>query len=155
VWVYDPYLSEEQAGELGVSRMGLDELMSGCPVVSVQAPVTAETHHMLGARELALLKDGAVFINTARSQVVDQDALLAELQSGRIQAALDVFDQEPLPVDSPFRRLENVIISPHIAGASRQARLRQGEIVVSEIERFFSGQPLRYRVSRAMLETMA
>lgn len=155
VWVYDPYLADEVAAELGVHKVGLDELFAACPVVSVQAPSTPETHHMVGARQLGLLCDGACFINTARSWVIDYDALLRELQTGRFQAALDVFDQEPLPEDNPFRKLDNVILTPHIAGASVQARHRQGEWMVEELDRFFAGRPLRYRVTAAMLETMA
>ncbi|GAC1385882.1 MAG: hydroxyacid dehydrogenase [Herpetosiphon sp.] len=155
VWVYDPYLATERARELQVTPMGLDALLGGCNIVSVHAPVTAETHHMLGARELALLPDGAVFLNVARSLVVDEAALLHEINTRRIRIALDVFDDEPLPVNSPFRGHENVIITPHIAGASRQARQRQGEIIVAELERFFAGQPLHYPVTGAMLETMA
>ena len=110
---------------------------------------------MIGARELRLLQDDAIFINTARAHLVDQEALLAELRTGRFQAALDVFDQEPLPSDSPFRRLDNVIITPHVAGASKQARLRQGQIIVEEIQRYLAGEPLRHRVTHEMLETMA
>lgn len=155
VWVYDPYLSEERAAELGVVRATRDDVLQTCSVVAVHAPVTPETYHLLGARELALLRDGATLINTARAWIVDQAALLAELQSGRIQAALDVFDPEPLPVDSPLRGLDNVILTPHIAGASRQARQRQGEMAVAEIARFFVGEPLRYGVTGEMLATMA
>ncbi len=155
VWVYDPYLGEATASELGVRKTALDELLSQCPVVSLQAPSTAETHHMIGARELGLLADGAILINTARSWLVDQEALLAELQTGRIQAALDVFDQEPLPPDQPFRELDNVFLTPHIAGATMQARHRQGQVVVEEIQRFLGGEPLRYGVTRAMLDIMA
>ncbi len=155
VWVYDPYLKPEQAQALGVRQVGLDELLSECPIVTLQAPPTRETHHMIGARELALLCDGAILINTARSWLVDQEALLAELRTGRIQAALDVFDEEPLPIDSPFRQLDNVFITPHIAGASIQARRRQGQVIVEELQRFFAGEPLRYRVTADMLETMA
>jgi phosphoglycerate dehydrogenase-like enzyme len=155
VWVYDPYLGDERAAELGVTRVGLDELFSGCTVVSVQAPATEETHHMIGARQLGLLQDGACFVNTARSWVIDYDALLAELQTGRIQAALDVYDQEPLPEDNPFRALDNVLMTPHIAGASVQARLRQGQWMVEELKRFFAGEPLRYGVTIDMLDTMA
>jgi phosphoglycerate dehydrogenase-like enzyme len=155
VWVYDPYLTDERAKELGVRKAGLNELFAECPVVSVQAPSTEETYHMIGAEQLCLLRDGAGFVNTARSWVIDYDALLAELQKGRIHAALDVFDQEPLPADSPFRRLDNVILTPHVAGASVQARHRQGQFVVEELERFFSGQPLVYQVTGDMLATMA
>lgn len=155
VWVADPYLSPERAITLGVRKVELNELMTHCSVVTLQAPPTAETHHMIGARELALLPDGAIFVNTARAHLVDQAALLAELRSGRIQAALDVFDQEPLPPDSPFRQLENVILTPHIAGASRQARWRQGQTIVEELQRFVAGEPLYYQVTRQMLATMA
>jgi phosphoglycerate dehydrogenase-like enzyme len=155
VWVHDPYLSEARAAELGVQQAGMDDLFAQCTVVTVQAPTTQETHRMIGAKQLARLRDGGVFVNTARSLAVDQDALLAELQSGRIVAALDVFDEEPLPADHPFLRLENVITTPHVAGASVQARQRQGQVIVDEIESFFGQESLRYEVTAAMLQTMA
>jgi len=155
IWVYDPYVDEGRAAELGVTKVGLDELFAGCPVVSVQAPATEETFHMIGARQLSLLQDGACFVNTARSRVIDMDALLAELQSGRFQAALDVFDQEPLPEDHPFRKLDNVILTPHVAGGTIEARYRQGQFMVEEMQRFIAGEPLKYQVTKDMLSTMA
>jgi len=94
-------------------------------------------------------------VNTARSWLVDEAALVDELSSGRIQAALDVFDQEPLPEDHPLRGLDNVFLTPHVAGASAQARRRQGQTMVDEIGRYVAGEPLRYRVTREMLDTMA
>ena len=155
VWVYDPYLSDERAAELGVRKAALDDLLIGCPIVSSHLPSTDETHHMIGARELKLLQDGAILTNTARSWVMDQDALLAELQSGRIQAALDVFDQEPLPLDSPFRALDNVVLTPHVAGGTVEARYRQGEYMVEEMRRFLAGEALKYGVTKDMLAIMA
>ena len=155
VWVYDPYLSTERAAALGVQAVALDALLAGCRIVSLQAPSTAETHHMLGRRELGLLPDGAILVNTARSWLVDEAALVDELSSGRIQAALDVFDQEPLPEDHPLRGLDNVFLTPHVAGASVQARRRQGQTMVDEIRRYAAGEPLRYRVTWEMLDTMA
>ena len=155
VWVYDPYLTEARAAELGVQKTDLDALFRDCPIVTMQAPPTAETHHMIGARQLSLLRDGAIFINTARSLTVDQEALLAELRTGRFLAALDVFDQEPLPVDSPFRQLDNVILTPHVAGATQQSRTRQGDVIASEIASFFQDESLAYEVRLEMLETMA
>jgi phosphoglycerate dehydrogenase-like enzyme len=155
LWVYDPYLSAERAEGLGVHRASLDELFAHCPIVTMQAPPTAETYQMVGAKQLALLADGAIFINTARSHLVDEQALLAELQTGRFQAALDVFDQEPLPEESPFCRLDNVVLTPHIAGASRQARTRQGTYMVDELRRFFAGEPLQFQVTAEMLDNMA
>jgi phosphoglycerate dehydrogenase-like enzyme len=155
VWVYDPYLSDAVASEMGVRKVGLNDLMRGCPVVSIQAPSTKETHHMIGRQELALMQDGAVLVNTARSALVDEAALLAELESGRIRAALDVFDNEPLPAQNPFRKLPNVLMTPHIAGITPQASLRQGQTIAEEVRRFFAGQPLKYPVTARMLETMA
>ena len=155
VWVSDPYLSEEAAVGLSVRKASLDDLLSQCPIVTLQAPPTDETYHMIGARELGLMQDGAIFVNTARAHLVDQAALIAELQTGRIQAALDVYDPEPLPQDSPLRSLDNVILTPHIAAATVQTRLRQGQTVVDEILRFVNGESLRYRVTKEMLSTMA
>lgn len=154
-WVYDPYLSDQQAAEIGVRKAGLDDLLSNCPIVSCHLPSTEETYHMVGARELGLLPDGAILTNTARSWVMDQDALLAELQSGRIQAALDVFDEEPLPEDSPFRKLDNAILTPHVAGGTIEARHRQGQYMIEEMRRFLAGEPLRYQVTKDMLTIMA
>lgn len=155
VWVYDPYLAETDALGLGLRQVDLAELMANCPIVSVHAPTTPETRHLIGAAELRLLTDNALLVNTARSWVVDQAALLAELESGRIRAALDVFDDEPLPADCPFRRLDNVVLTPHIAGATVQARFRQGDTVVSELRRFFSGQSLEYGITLERLPILA
>jgi phosphoglycerate dehydrogenase-like enzyme len=155
VWVYDPYLADERAVALGMRKVDLHTLLSSCRVVSLQAPPTRETYHMIGAGELRALQDGAILINTARATLVDQAALLSELRTGRISAALDVFDQEPLPEDNPFRALPNVFMTPHIAGASLQARHRQGQAIVEELARFAAGRPLQWLVTADMLETMA
>ncbi|WP_020575580.1 hydroxyacid dehydrogenase [Actinopolymorpha alba] len=154
VVVFDPYLREDEAADLGVRRSGLDELLRGSTVVALHAPVLPETRHLLGARELALLPDEALLVNTARSWLVDEAALLAELVSGRIDAALDVYDEEPLPVDHPFRSLPNVLLVPHQAGGTLDARWRAGELIVAEIERFAAGHPLEHEVTVAMLDRM-
>ena len=156
VWVYDPYLSDDEAAELGVRRVhSLEELMAACDIVSNHAPTTEETNGMIGARQLGLVQDGALFVNTARAAAVDYDALLKELQTGRFAAALDVFVQEPLVADSPFRTLPNVILSPHVAGNTVESRKRRGETIAEEFARFFGGQPLRYQVTIDMLPIMA
>jgi len=155
VWAYDPYLSAEAAEELGVRKAELNEVFSQCKIVSVHLPVTDETLRMVGAEQFGLMQDGAIFINTARSLVVDQDALLEALETGRIWAALDVFDREPLEPDSPFRRLDNVFLTPHVAGLTRDSDQDLMALAVDEIERFFQGQPLQYPVTREMLGIMA
>ena len=155
VVVHDPYLAPDRAAAMGVTPSGLDDLFATCPIVTMQAPPTEETYHMIGAAHLAALPDGAVFINTARSHTVDQDALLAELRRGRIRAGLDVYDQEPLPLDSPFRQLDNVVLTPHVASSTVQCYERQGAIVADEVVAFLRDGSLRYRVTGDMLATMA
>jgi phosphoglycerate dehydrogenase-like enzyme len=156
ILVYDPYISDERVRELGVRRAAtLDELFETCDIVSNHAPTTAETNGMIGAAQLAKLRDGALFVNTARAAAIDYDALTFELYSGRIRGALDVFPREPLVADSPLRGLPNVLLSPHVAGGTAESRQRLGETIVDEFDRFFRREPLRYGVTKQMLATMA
>jgi phosphoglycerate dehydrogenase-like enzyme len=141
VMVYDPYLGADEARALGVNRASLETLMSGSDVVSVHVPVTPETTGMIGAPELALMRSGTTLINTARGEVLDQDALEKELLTGRINAILDVAVPDVLPPGHPFYDLPNVLLTPHIAGSMGTELWRMGEHVVSELERYASGQP--------------
>jgi len=155
-WVFDPYLTAERAAAMDVERVkSLDDLLTGCRVVALHAPSTPQTYRMIGRRELGLMKDGAILINTARSSLIDGRALLDELKKGRISAALDVFDEEPLPADSPLRGLPNVILTPHVASHTVNTHFRQGELTVDEVERYVRGEPLKYVVTPEMLATMA
>jgi phosphoglycerate dehydrogenase-like enzyme len=154
VSVYDPYLSDVDAAGLGVRKLSLPELMAGSRIVAVHAPVLPETHHLVGAAELALLADGAGLVNTARSWLVDTAALVAELRTGRIQAALDVYDDEPLGVADPLRGLDNVLLTPHMAAGTVECRRRQGQIVVDELGRFLAGAPLEHAVTPELLARM-
>ncbi len=155
VWAFDPYLTPEQAKELGVRKAEMHELIRECLIVSDHLPVTDETHHLIGAKELALLQDGAVFVNSARAWTIDQEALVQELSTGRFWAALDVFDPEPLPLDHPLRKMDNVLLTPHVAGINRDALQGLMATMIDEIERFHKGEPLKYRVTREMLARMA
>jgi len=107
------------------------------------------------ATQLALLRNGAFLINTARGRLVDHDALLAELESGRLAAVLDVTEPEPLPADSPLRRLPNVLLTPHVAGATGTELWRLADLAVEEIERYATGQPPRHPVVQADLDRIA
>ncbi|WP_267276387.1 hydroxyacid dehydrogenase [Arthrobacter sp. CDRTa11] len=144
VLVYDPYLSYGDAQALGAELVPLDTLMSRSDVVSLHVPVTPETIGMIGAAELALLRPGATVINTARGEVVDQDALEAELVSGRISAILDVAVPDVLPPEHVFYDLPNVFLTPHIAGSMGTELLRMGDHVVSELERYVAGMPFEH-----------
>ncbi|MFF7249012.1 hydroxyacid dehydrogenase [Embleya sp. NPDC008237] len=146
VQVADPTLSAADAAELGVELVDLDRLLTSSRIVALHAPSLPATRHLIGARELALLADGAGLVNTARSWLVDERALLAELATGRIDAALDVFDREPLPVDHAFRALPNVLLTPHRAAGTVECRRRQGDIVLDEVERHLTGRALDHEV---------
>jgi phosphoglycerate dehydrogenase-like enzyme len=115
--------------------------------VVLAAPDTPETHHMIGARELAALKRTACLVNIARGSLVDELALIAALQRGAIAAAaLDVAEQEPLPPESPLWRLDNVFITPHTSAVSEQLWPRQAKLIIENLERWFAGRELINRV---------
>ena len=154
VSVADPLLTDAEAAALGVRRTDLDTLLRTARVVVLHAPVLPETRHLIGARELALMPDGASLVNTARSWLVDETALLAELRTGRLDAAIDVYDAEPLPADHPLRGLRNVLLTPHEAAGTVEGWRRQGDIVLAEIARYRSGRPLQHEVTRADLDRM-
>jgi phosphoglycerate dehydrogenase-like enzyme len=156
VLVYDPYLTAEQATALGVTRAAtLDELFSRSMVVSVNAPATAETREMIRGRHLALLPAGALLINTARASILHTAELIAELRRGRIVACLDVTDVEPPPAEDELRRLPNVWLTPHEAGAVNENLLRIGDLVVGELRAAHEGRPLRYEVRQEQLARIA
>ena len=155
VSLYDPYVSPEEAALLGVKRLELNELCASADVLSIHAPALPETMHMIGAEQLSALPDGATVINTARGPLIDHEALLSHLVSGRLYAILDVTDPEPLPEDSPLLELPNVWISPHLAGSQGTDLTRMIDYVIEEIRRWSAGEPALNEVTRDRLATMA
>ncbi len=119
--------------ELGLRRAPLDELLRAADVVTLHLPLTPETRGLIGPRELALMRPGAVLVNISRGPVVDEAALVAELRRGRIAAGLDVFDDEPLPAGHPLTALPNVVLTPHIASAGRGTRARMAGLAVDNL----------------------
>lgn len=125
VLAHDPFLSEDRARELGVSLCGLDDLLARADVVSLHLPLTSETKNVIDRRRLALMKPSSVLINTARGGLVDEAALLEAVTAGKLAgAALDVFEQEPLPKDSPLRQSDRLILTPHLAASTTEAQER-------------------------------
>ncbi len=148
VIVQDPFLTREDAQELGVKAVALDELVRRSHVVSIHAPQLPETWRMFDRRRLALLRDGATLINTARGSLIDTAALTAELVSGRIHAVLDVTDPEVLPADSPLYDLPNVLLTPHIAGSLGGELGRMAHEAAEELGRYAQGLAFEYAVVR-------
>ena len=155
VLLYDPFVSPLQARDMHANKVGLSELLSQSDVVSLHAPILTDTRGMIGSRELALLKDGATLINTARGSLIDQDALIEELTTGRLYAWLDATEPEALPKDSPLFDLPNLFLTPHIAGSIGTEIQRLADQIVSEIERFARGTTLRHLVRREELSRLA
>lgn len=143
ILVHDPYVHPARLFELGVEPVDMPTLLHESDIVSLHARVTPETTGMMGAAEFAQMKQGAYLINTARGPLVDYDALYRALADGHLAGAgLDTFAQEPPPPDWPLLKLPNVTLTPHIAGASKEAAQRGAETVAQDIANFVAGQPL-------------
>jgi glyoxylate reductase len=119
----------------------LDALLAESDIVTIHAPLTPDTDRLIDARRLALLHDGAVLVNTARGEIVDEDALVAELVSGRLRAGLDVFTHEP-NVPEPLLAVPNVVLTPHLGSATRQTREAMTRLVVDNVLALTRGQKL-------------
>ena len=155
VLLSDPFVKPGDPVLDGAELVDLDTLMARSDVVSIHAPSLPTTRAMIGARQLGLMQDGAAFINTARGALIDEAALIAELQSGRIHAVIDVTDPEIPERGSPLYDLPNVFLTPHVAGAVGTERLRLGQMAIEEIERFVAGVPMEFEIEPALLERLA
>ncbi len=126
----------------GTTQVGLDSLLSESDIVCVHTPLDVDTRRLINAERLATMQRGSYLVNAARGAIVDEAALVEALRSGLLAgAALDVFDVEPLPTDSPLRTLENVILAPHRGAATREAETRLIEVVGENLRRVLDGRP--------------
>jgi D-3-phosphoglycerate dehydrogenase len=137
-------LTPERCAAAGVGLVGKDDLFRQSDFVTIHVVLSPRTRGLVGARELALMKPSAYLINTSRGPIVDEAALLAVLSENRIAGAgLDVFDVEPLPLDHPFRKMGNVVITPHLGYVSQQNYRSYFADVVNDIRAFLDGAPVR------------
>lgn len=140
ILVFDPYVDRSCFTHASAVAVGLAELLERSRVVSLHARLSEETQHIIGAAQLATMARGSYLINTARGALVDTDALCAALESGHLAgAALDVFDPEPPPPGSPILRAPNLVLSPHLSGASKQTAERAAAIVAHDVARYLAG----------------
>ena len=127
--------------ELNAKRVGLDELLKESDIVSINTPITPETRGLIGARELSLMKPSALLINTGRGPVVDEQALVAALTANTIRGAgLDVFAKEPTNADNPLFKMDNVVVSPHLAGTTHESIVRRANFAYQNFQRVLAGQ---------------
>jgi len=155
ILVYDPYLSEEGAQALGVTKATLDEIFSQCLVISNHAPSIDATRHMIKKEHFEMMRAGATFINTGRGDILDEDEF-CEVFSKRkdIVAILDVVIVEPLPEESPINRLDNVFRTPHIAGVLGNETKVMSYSCIEEMLRFEKGEPLKAEITAELFARM-
>lgn len=153
---YDPYANVERAAQLGVRLTDKDTLLGESDFVCINTPLTPETRHMIGARELSLMKPTAYLINTARGPIVDERALYAALSERRIAgAALDVFEQEPIAADHPFVSLDNLILTPHSICWTDEFFRNNAESAFRSVVAVAQGQTPTYVVNREVLSRLS
>nr|WP_297422564.1 hydroxyacid dehydrogenase [uncultured Actinotalea sp.] len=155
VLLHDPYVAPDEARALGAEPVELDTLVARSDVVTLHAPSVPATRHLLDARRLALMADGATLVNTARGALVDHDALTREVLAGRLHAVLDVTDPEPLPAGHPLLAAPTAFVTPHVAGALGTELRRLGAWSVAEVERFVAGRSFAAPVALADLDRIA
>jgi len=143
VLAYDPYVSAEVMRPLGVEKVDLDTLMREADFVSINCPLTDESRGMVGEKQYALMKPSAYFVTTARGNIHDEKALEAALKAKKIAGAgLDVWEKEPPPLDHPLLKYDNVMVSPHTAGVTHEARLNMGRIAAEQLLAALDGKPV-------------
>lgn len=154
IMVSSRHISAEELAEAGIEEAAAEEIFRTCDIVSLHSSLTARTKHSIGADLLNSMKDGALLVNTARGALIDEEALVSVLQERPVWAALDVFETEPLPMDSPLRECERVLLMPHAAGPTADRRYVVTSHVLDDIGRFLNGEPLDCEIDFARAGTM-
>lgn len=156
VVAFDPYADAADLRADGVEPVALDDLLRRSMIVSLHARLTPESHHLIDRRALELLPRGAVLVNAARGGLMDYGPLPALLESGQLGGvALDVYDVEPPPADWPLFRAPNVVLTPHLGGATRQTAVRAADIVAADVAAYVAGQVPAHIANRAVLDHLS
>jgi len=143
VLAYDPYLPADAVRARGAEKVELDELLKRSDCVSINCPLTRETRNLMGAREFALMRPDAYFITTARGSIHDEEALEKALRDKKLAGAgLDVWEKEPPPSSHPLMKYDNVMVTPHMAGVTHEARARMGQIAAEQMLDALDGKPV-------------
>lgn len=148
VIAYDPYISEARAREIGVRLVDLDYLISNSDIITVHVPKTKETENLIGEEEFEKMKDGVIIVNCARGGIINEQALIKALKSGKVYAAaLDVYEKEPPDFSSELFSMENVVTTPHIGASTKEAQEIVGMIIAEDIINLSKGYPVRNAVN--------
>lgn len=154
--VFDPYVSESVIKQYNAKSVGLEELLKESDYISVHAPLTAETEHLISEKELQMMKKSAFIINTGRGPVIDEKALIKALQEGQIAGAgLDVLEVEPAAPDNPLLKMDNVVINPHAAWYSEQAEAELRTKTARGVAEVLQGYFPKYLVNKDVMEKLS
>lgn len=146
ILAYDKFPNEKAAKEIGITYVSLEQLLKEADIITVHVPLTDETRGLIGRNEFEFMKRTAIFINTSRGEIVDEEALYEALKSNRIWAAgLDVYSKEP-PIGNPLLELENVVLTPHLGAYTVEANLKMGMAAAKSIVQTFKGEDPENRV---------
>jgi D-3-phosphoglycerate dehydrogenase len=152
ILAYDPYISPETARERGAELVSLEKLLRESDFITLHVPLNKETERMISVKELSLMKPTAYLINTSRGRVIDEEALIKALEEKKIAGAgLDVFIEEPVSLDNPLLKFDNVIVTPHCAGNSIEALEKTSLMVAEEVVRILNGEVPKNLVNRLQL----
>lgn len=157
MYVYDiKPLPVEDVLKYGLRQASLEEIFSGCDIITLHTPLMEATRHLIGGELLKMIRPGALFVNTSRGAIVDQRALENELTTGRFRAALDVYEEEPVPADCPLFDMDNVLMIPHMGGPTVDLRSVIARDLITETAEFLKyGAPLKNEISREAARTMS
>lgn len=154
--LYSRHMTDEQAAALGVQKASLEEIFSTCRVISLNTAKSPENHHLVNDELLSLMEQDALLVNTARGDLIDEEALAKHLHSGHIRAALDVYEKEPPVDESPLWTVpaDRLHMMPHMAGPTIDQRPAAARIVIEDIARFQKGEPLQHEINASRAQTM-
>lgn len=156
ILVFDPYWTEEAIGKQGGRKVGsIYDIAAKCDVIALCTPLLKATEGMLDKKFFKSMRDGAVFVNAARGAIIDEEALVEELQKERIFACLDVTNPEPPPPDSPLRKLKNILLCPHVAGCVGSGLRNMGRFGLEEIKSFVEGGKLANEIKAEKIDITA
>jgi len=152
VVAYDPYVTPDYAEQRGVQLASLDELYAAADFITVHVPMTETTRNMIGAEAFAKMKQGVRILNVARGGIINEKALVEAIEAGKVAgAALDVFEIEPLPAESPLRRTDRIVLTPHLGGSTVEAQEQVAEDVAVQVVDVLHDRPARYAVNAPII----
>jgi D-3-phosphoglycerate dehydrogenase len=146
---FDPFLSTQEAGEWNIEKCELNDIWAQADIISLHAPMTPDTKHILNAKSLDACKDGVRIVNCARGGLINDDSLVTALESGKVAAAaLDVFEVEPLPTDHPFLTNPNVIVTPHLGASTSESQVKVATAIAHQFDAFFNHNEIPFAVNK-------